>query len=257
MPRKFQVEESRQAPRPPVKKELCGGRIAAYHQRVSANETLTIDFRRAVPLFPLANCVLLPHATIPLHIFEPRYRKMTSDVLDSRGLIAMALFEGEGWRQDYEGSPPLRQSVCLGYIVDHQKLEDGRYNILLQGVCRAKIKEEVHSHVYRKAVLQPTEFPQPKEADLSEHRGRIEALLNDPLLGELESVTNARKWIENDIPTNALVDLSLMVFCDSIEERYSILVENDGAARAGYLESILQITRRKLGGVKRRKFPPM
>jgi hypothetical protein len=220
------------------------------------NEILTIDFRRPLPLFPLPNCVLLPHATIPIHIFESRYRKMTSDALDSRGLIAMALFEGDGWRQDYEGSPPLRPSVCLGYIIDHLRLEDGRFNLILQGVCRAKITEEAPSEPYRMALLQPTEVPPPREGELREHRRRLAALLNDPLLGELETVAGAKKWLQSDIPTSALVDLNLMVFCESIEERYSMLAENNAVSRARWLERLLQRTRSALGSGRRRKSPP-
>lgn len=217
-------------------------------------DTLTIDFNRPVSLFPLPDCVLLPHATMPLHIFEPRYKQMTRDALDSHGLIAMALFEGDGWRQNYQGYPPLRPMVCVGYIVDHQALEDGRYNFLLQGVCRARIKEEVPSQPYRRALLEPTEFPQAKEADLRGWRRRIEALLNDPLLSEEESVASARKWIESKIPTIPFVDLSLMVFSDKIEERYAMLAEKDAAARARCLEKLLQ--ERRLGHSPKRRGPP-
>ena len=219
-------------------------------------ETLTIDFNRPVALFPLPDCVLLPHATIPLHIFEPRYRKMTKDALDSHGLIAMALFEGDEWQEDHQGSPPLRPSVCIGYIVDHQGLEDGRYNLLLQGVCRARIKQEVPSDPYRRALLEPAEIPPPKEADLRDYRRRIEALLKDPLLGELEAVVTAKKWLERKIPTSAFVDLSLMIFCDGIEERYSILAETSAAARARCLDKLLQEKRSALSGGKRRGSPP-
>ena len=215
-------------------------------------ETLTIDFNRPVALFPLPNCVLLPHATIPLHIFEPRYKKMTSDALDSHGLIAMAFFEGDQWRENYDGSPPIRPSVCVGYIIHHQPLEDGRYNFLLQGVCRARIKEEIPSQPYRKALLEPTEFPQPKEADLRECRCRIEALLNDPILAELEAVATAKKWLENKVPTSALVDLSFMVLSESIEERYSILAEKSAPARAMCLEKLLQDRRSALSVSRRR-----
>ena len=54
------------------------------------SHTLTIDFNKPIALFPLPGCVLLPHNATPLHIFEPRYRAMTSDALDTTGLIAMA-----------------------------------------------------------------------------------------------------------------------------------------------------------------------
>ena len=52
-----------------------------------------IDFEKALPLFPLPNCVLLPHATIPLRIFESRYRKMVGDALNDQNVLAMATFD--------------------------------------------------------------------------------------------------------------------------------------------------------------------
>ena len=218
------------------------------------SETLTIDFRQPIPLFPLPNCVLLPHATIPLHIFEPRYRKMTNDALDSRGLIAMATFEGEVWKGDYEGSPKLRPHVCVGYIVRHQRLEDGRINMLLQGACRAKIIEEIPHHPYRHALLEPLERETPMEIDLAEHRTRLEELLNDPLLKELASIAAVQNWISREIPTNALIDLTTMTACDDVNDRYAMLAESNAENRATWLEHWLRMTRQTLRTAK--KFEP-
>jgi len=220
-------------------------------------QTLTIDFRQPVPLFPLPNCVLLPHATIPLHIFEPRYRKMTNDALDSRGLIAMASFEGSDWKADYEGQPELRPHVCVGYIMRHQRLDDGRINLLLQGTCRAKIREEIPHHPYRQAMLEPIECETPMEIDLVEHRVRIEALLNDPLLKELSSIAAVQNWLSREIPTNALIDLATMTACDDFDDRYAMLAECDAQARATWLERWLTATRQTLRTAKKFEPPPL
>lgn len=211
-------------------------------------ETLTIDFSEPVPLFPLPQCVLLPHATIPLHIFEPRYRAMVKDVLDSRGLLAMASFSDDDWKAEYEGSPTLREHVCLGYVVRHESLADGKYNILLQGVCRARIAEEVEADTpYRQALLEPTE-PRPPlmEIDLVDHRESLETLLADPLLKELTTVNAIHNWLTSEIPTAALIDLATMTMCESTEQRYSLLSEPDVLARAAWLERLLKQTRRTL-----------
>lgn len=218
------------------------------------SETLTIDFRQPIPLFPLPNCVLLPHATIPLHIFETRYRKMVNDALDSRGLIAMASFEGGGWKEDYEGNPPLKDHVCVGYIVRHQRLDDGRINMLLQGACRAKVIEELPHHPYRKALLEPIERETPMEIDLVEHRVRIEALLNDPVLKELSSISAVQNWLSREIPTNALIDLATMTACDDFDDRYAMLSQSDAEKRAAWLEQWLRNTRQTLRTAK--KFEP-
>lgn len=217
-------------------------------------ETLTIDFRQPLPLFPLPNCVLLPHATIPLHIFEPRYRKMTSDALDSRGLIAMATFEGEDWKKKYEGKPVLRPHVCVAYILKHQRLDDGRFNMFLQGACRARIQRELPSSPYRTAMLEPLERNSPMEIDLFEHRQRLEGLLHDPVLKELSSVAAVQNWISREIPTNALIDLTTMTVCDDVNDRYQMLAEASAESRAVWLERWLRSTKRTLNLAK--KFEP-
>ncbi len=210
------------------------------------SESLTIDFRQPVPLFPLPSCVLLPWATVPLHIFEPRYRKMTSDALDSRGLIAMAMFEGDNWRKDYEGNPDIRPVVCVGYIVRHERLPDGRFNILLQGACRARVVRETPVKLYRQAFLEPLETTPPMEIDLADERERLECLLNDPMLQQLSSVAAVRNWVSREIPTAALIDLATMAVCEDSDQRYELLSESVTQVRAHWLERWLRTTRRTL-----------
>jgi Lon protease-like protein len=109
------------------------------------------DFAGIVPLFPLPNVVLFPHVMLPLHIFEPRYRQMTADALGGDRLIALALLK-PGWESEYEAKPPLYPVACLGKIVAEQRLEDGRYNILLRGLSRVRIEHEaLHDKLYRVA----------------------------------------------------------------------------------------------------------
>ncbi len=205
-------------------------------------DKLTIDFSKPMPLFPLPGCVLLPHATIPLHIFENRYRHLVSDVLDAHGLIAMSLFEGDGWRENYQGCPPVRPHVCVGYVVKHECLRDGRYNLLLQGICRARISQEIEHKPYRMAMLEPTEPRQPMEIDLDNQRSRIEALLSRPLLKELASVSAIHNWLSGEIPTAALIDLAIMTVCCDVEQRYAMLKQDCVFNRAQWLEEMLQKT---------------
>src|SRR5438093_6138151 len=91
----------------------------------------------AVPLFPLPNVVLFPQAVLPLHIFEERYKAMTADALSGDRVIAMALLR-PGWEKSYYARPDIEPVVCAGRILSHEKLPDGKYNFLLQGVVRAR-----------------------------------------------------------------------------------------------------------------------
>src|SRR5437868_12939738 len=86
-----------------------------------------------IRLFPLPKLVLFPGAMQPLHIFEPRYRQMTADALAGDRLIAMVL-PRPGWEKDYYGRPAIHTTACIGTITSDQRLDDGRFNILLRGV---------------------------------------------------------------------------------------------------------------------------
>src|SRR5947207_1727611 len=99
-------------------------------------------FSGVVRLFPLPNLVLYPHVMQPLHIFEERYREMLEDALAGDQLIATAVLE-PGWETDYDSRPPVEQFACLGKVVAHHRLEDGRYNVLLLGVQRVRIVKEL------------------------------------------------------------------------------------------------------------------
>ena len=209
-------------------------------------EKLTVDFGKPIPLFPLPGCVLLPHGTIPLRIFEHKYKCMVRDILDSHGLIAMAFFEDTNWDRDDSSCPPLRPFVCVGYAVRHERLPNGRYQVLLQGICRAVIKKEVDHSPYRAAFLEPIESSFPKEMELREYRNQLESLLSDRLLKQLASVSAIHNWLSAEIPTPTLIDLAIMTLCYSVEQRYAMLAEQDIFARAGWLKNMLQDTRRTL-----------
>jgi Lon protease-like protein len=113
-----------------------------------------IGFRGIARLFPLPNLVFFPNVMQPLHIFEPRYRQMTADALADDKLIALVL-PRPGWEKDYAGKPSIYDVACLGKIVADQKLEDGRYNLLLRGMSRIRIVEEVPTiKLYRSAKVE-------------------------------------------------------------------------------------------------------
>src|SRR3954466_7338158 len=77
-----------------------------------------------LPMFPLPNVVLLPNTFLPLHIFEPRYRKMTRDMLEGNRLVAMALQlrAGDQLLADDDGPPPVATIAGVGEVVMAQDL---------------------------------------------------------------------------------------------------------------------------------------
>ena len=107
-----------------------------------------------LPIFPLPNAVLFPNVFLPLHIFEPRYRELIADALASDRLIGMVLLR-PGWERDYEGRPPVYPIGCSGVITHVERLQDGRYNIVLRGLERFRIVSEDQTKSYRRAATEP------------------------------------------------------------------------------------------------------
>jgi len=100
--------------------------------------------RRALsrlPIFPLPGAVLLPHALVPLHIFEPRYRKMTRDC--AQGQKALALANIPDATAAAENPPRVVPVIGVGVLARLDSLPDGRFNIVLRGVLRAHIEAEL------------------------------------------------------------------------------------------------------------------
>jgi uncharacterized protein len=106
----------------------------------------TERIRRALPglpIFPLPGAVLLPHALVPLHVFEPRYRKLTRDCQE--GLRVMALANIPDDDAAAEHPPRVLPIIGVGVLARVDPLPDGRFNIVLRGVARARILQELSS----------------------------------------------------------------------------------------------------------------
>ncbi len=121
-----------------------------------------------IPIFPLPDLVFFPHTLLPLHIFEPRYRQMVADCLKGDQQLAVVMLK-PGWEQEYEGSPPVHSVAGAGEIIKCERLDDGRYNILLRGKRRIRIAQELPSgKLYRvvRAVVLDEKEPQAGRAAL-------------------------------------------------------------------------------------------
>lgn len=217
-----------------------------------SQETVQVNFGRPFPIFPLDRVTLLPHAVAPLYIFEPRYRQMVTEVLDAAGQIAMAVYRDCSWPGSTEGAPEIERAVCVGQIAQHAKGPDGTYKILLQGVCRARVVDELlpeGERLYRMAQLEPLEVQQVPDEALQPARERILDLLLSRDLSELASVHGVPDEVEErDIPTSALIELLAFSVLDEPRVQYNILAEGDVTQRARIVEGELA----RLGRIVRR-----
>jgi Lon protease-like protein len=188
------------------------------------------DVPRVIPLFPLPDVVLFPRVSLPLHIFEPRYRKMVADALAGHKTIGMILLR-PGWESDYHGRPPVFGSGCAGRIEACEALPDGKYNIVLRGISRFRVVEEHAGEPYRLASVEPLPQEEDGAADLDGARRRVLAAIGKAADGPTIMVLNSDlphavfvDALSQSLPLAALERQSLLD-CDSVSGRYARLLE--------------------------------
>jgi hypothetical protein len=128
--------------------------------------------RLVLPMFPLPDVTLFPHALMPLHIFEARYRALVTDVLARDRRLCIAQLQ-PGYEATYAGKPAVRAVAGAGEIVKWERLPTGRYNILVKGETRLSIDGEHPSDtLYRVVVGRRLEDVAPRQ-DVSAARERL------------------------------------------------------------------------------------
>jgi Lon protease-like protein len=183
-----------------------------------------------IPIFPLPDVVVFPQVPLPLHVFEPRYRKMVADALASHRTIGMALLR-PGWERDYEGRPPVYALGCAGAIEQHEALPDGRSNLVLRGLSRFRIREEHAGEPYRLASVEPLDEPADDPAEVARARQAVLAAIGRAADGPLVLVIKPE--MPDELFVNALaqalpllgVERQSLLECDGVLSRYRRLLE--------------------------------
>ena len=139
-----------------------------------------------IPIFPLPNVVLFPKVFLPLHIFESRYREMVKDAMQKNKVIGIVLHHGSS-KSKRSSSHQNFLRGCSGIITHCEKMEDGRFNILLKGNQEFQIIEEIDSKTYRQAKVEVLNAIPPTEA-LKEERIKLDSQLRTYLL------SRNKKW---------------------------------------------------------------
>jgi Lon protease-like protein len=186
----------------------------------------------AVPLFPLPNVVLFPKAVLPLHVFEERYKRMIADVLRTHRQVAMALLR-PGWEKNYYARPAIDPVVCVGTILSHERLADGRYNFLLQGQTRARVVREVGDGPYRQAELEALTESDDSEVDLADGRRRLVELFDRDAYAALPGGGQIRRLLATGIATGVVADLLAfnVLADDQVALKQSLLAETSVRSR--------------------------
>jgi Lon protease-like protein len=218
------------------------------------------EFSGTARLFPLPNLVFFPHALQPLHIFEPRYRQMTADALAGDRLISPVLLQ-PGWEKHYEKKPPLYPIACLGRIVAEEALDDGRFNLLLRGIGRIRILEEIPTatKLYRSANVELIEdrCGASLTAVMDLRRQLEEKIL--PRFGDTAIVKQLSDLFHSELRLGTLCDVLTFALPVPIEWKQMMLEEANEDLRANMLlEGFDMIAPQNLRivGSPGRKFPP-
>jgi len=189
-------------------------------------------------VFPLANAVLFPRATLALHIFEPRYREMTRHALRGGAVLCTALLR-PGWEDDEEGAPPVHEIGCLGEIRDLHETEDGRFFFTLCAVARVRFRafdQEEPFRIARIEALPEAEVPRDGDTrretlDLVAHYAAVLQLLNPAVSDSLALGTG--------LPLEEAVDQVLMRLDFDVHMKQRLLEDADPRGRCRWVTKLL------------------
>ena len=199
------------------------------------------DLPEIIPVFPLPGALLLPHAELPLNIFEPRYLAMVDDSLrDGHRLIGM--IQPDPAHPGPENKPNLYTVGCVGRITQIAETGDGRYLLQLTGIARFRLVEELTvSTAYRQCKVDYFPFVD----DFTARKGE-EAVDRESLLRALSDFLKANNlkadWegIEN-APNEALVNALAMMSPYGVAEKQALLEAPDLKTRAEILVAATEI----------------
>lgn len=194
----------------------------------------------ALPLFPLPQTVLFPGALLPLHVFEPRYRTMVKDVLDSHRCLAV-VFITDPADVDRHGHPRIASVAGAGVIVDHAELPGGRYNILLRGRARVRLTERPFVPPYRVARTEVLSSGTAEVADADLSALVSTATAFSALVRERDKSFEFR--LPRDAPPGLIADLCAHHLVLDGKERQAILETLDPSARVRRVAEALALQR--------------
>ena len=191
-----------------------------------------------IPIFPLSNFIIFPNTTVPLNIFEPRYIQMIDDSMKSHRMIGMVQPKKSGQLK----KPDLYNVGCIGKITSFNETDDGRYLIIISGVSRFNINEEISSDkLYRSCNVNYENYIK----DLDEKIETLNSKDLDKIFKDLKSLFEKKGFVvdwsnlkKQDF-SNTLNTLS-MASPFSLEEKQVLLETKDLNTRKLRLEEILK-----------------
>tara|TARA_B100000579_G_C22831228_1_gene856101 strand:- start:216 stop:863 length:648 start_codon:yes stop_codon:yes gene_type:complete len=197
------------------------------------------EFPNKIPIFPLSNFIIFPNTTVPLNIFEPRYIQMVDDCMKGNRLIGIVQPKKTGELK----KPNVYEVGCVGKITSFNETEDGRYLIVLNGVCRYKIVEELkNDKLFRECKINFNNYLDDLNENIKEEIkfSDLESVLNDlKILFKKQGYLINWKDIEKQTIDQTINTLS-MASPFSLEEKQMLLETNTLYERNKKLKEILK-----------------
>ncbi len=192
---------------------------------------------KKIPVFPLSNFIFFPNTSAPLNIFEPRYIQMIDDSMKSDRIIGMIQPKKSGDKK----KPDLFKIGCMGKITSFNETDDGRYIVILNGLIRFKIINEIESDKsYRMCEVDHKDF----EQDLSEKKEPIKfsdlRLIFDNLRSLFEKqgyLINWKEFEKQDL--SQTINTLAMASPFTLEEKQMLLETKNLNYRKEKLEQII------------------
>jgi uncharacterized protein len=193
-----------------------------------------------IPVFPLPRALLLPRVELPLNIFEPRYLQMIDDAILGSRVIGM--IQPNEPHEGAEKVPPLYPIGCAGRLTNFGEAGDGRYQVILTGIARFRVIEEVSvTTPYRQCKVDYSQFAEDLVQGLGEEEVDRETLLKtlanylaaNSIDADWEGVTQA--------PIEALVNGLCLMSPFGVREKQALLEAQDLRARAELLVAATEI----------------
>ena len=195
-----------------------------------------IDLPNKIPVFPLSNFIIFPEMTVPLNIFEPRYLQMINDAMKGSKIIGIIQPKKQN-----QTIPSLYNIGCAGKITNYNETDDGRYLIVLSGISRFKIIQEINTEkLYRECKVNFDDF----KIDLNEHKEEIKFSDLELIFKKSKSLFNKQGYIINwkDLELQSLnqtINTISMASPFSLEEKQVLLEAMNINDRKKKLEEIL------------------
>ncbi len=196
----------------------------------------TIKLPEIIPVFPLSNFIFFPKTTVPLNIFEKRYLEMIDDAMKGDRIIGMIQP-----KESNQNLPLLYNVGCAGKITSFNETDDRRYLIVIKGISRFKISQEIKTeNLYRKCKVDYSNF----KSDLGDTKEEIKFSDLELIFKNLKSLFDKQGYLINwkELEKQSLdetINALSMASPFSLEEKQILLETTNLDKRKKKLEEIL------------------